>query len=114
MRAGSVFRYLIAPVLLLGLSLQAMALEDPMRPPHSAAVTGAAPRAATQFVLSSTLIARERRSAVINGRSVSVGDSVDGARVIEIQPTQVRLQHQGRQLTLQLLPVAVKKPVSAE
>lgn len=108
------FRYLIAPVLLLGLSLPAAALDDPMRPPPGAAATSAAPATATQFVLSSTLIARERRSAVINGRNVGVGDSVDGARVVEIQPTQVRLQHQGRQLTLQLLPVAIKKPVSAE
>lgn len=108
------FRYLIASVLLLGMSQSAAALDDPMRPPASAAVTGSAPAAATQFVLSSTLIARERRSAVINGRNVGVGDSVDGARVVEIQPTQVRLQHQGRQLTLQLLPVAIKKPVSAE
>ncbi|WP_127474647.1 hypothetical protein [Sulfurivermis fontis] len=85
-----------------------------MRPPGRAAVSTAMASGAAQFVLSSTLIARERRSAVINGRSVGVGDHVNGARVIEIQPSQVRLQHQGRQLTLSLLPVAVKKPVSAE
>ncbi|GAB4303394.1 MAG: hypothetical protein Kow0096_25430 [Thiohalomonadaceae bacterium] len=92
----------------------AAALDDPMRPPGSAAFSAGAASGASQFVLSSTLIARERRSAVINGRSVGVGDHVDGARVIEIQPSQVRLQHQGRRLTLSLLPVAVKKPVSAE
>lgn len=107
-------RYALATALLLGLMMQdAAALEDPMRPPGNAA-TPSSSRSVTRFVLSSTLIARERRSAVINGRSVGVGETVDGARVIEILPAQVRLQHQGRQLTLQLLPVAVKKPVSAE
>lgn len=108
------FRYLPPLLLLMGLCLQsAAALEDPMRPPGNAALVSLPP-AASRFVLSSTLIARERRSAVINGRNVGVGEEVDGARVVEIQPTQVRLQHQGHQLTLQLLPVDVKKTVSAE
>jgi len=104
---------LLAPLLLLCLSAPgAAALEDPMRPPRGATVSDDKPT--IPFVLSSTLIARERRSAVINSRNVGVGDSVDGARVLEIQPAQVRLQHQGRQLTLQLLPVTVKNSVSAE
>jgi len=104
---------IVSILALVLLAQNAAALDDPMRPPGGAAVTGTAP-AAPRFELSSTLIARDRRSAVINGRRVGVGDSVDGARVIEILPAQVRLQHQGRQLTLQLLPVAVKQPVSAE
>jgi hypothetical protein len=109
-----VCRYALATALLLGLVMQsAAALEDPMRPPGNAA-TAKSSAGVTRFVLSSTLIARERRSAVINGRSVGVGELVDGARVIEILPAQVRLQHQGRQLTLQLLPVAVKKPAVTE
>ncbi|MEW6647558.1 MAG: Type II secretory pathway component [Pseudomonadota bacterium] len=107
-------RTLLLFLSLLLLAGSAVALDDPMRPPGSAAFAAGAASGAPQFVLSSTLIARERRSAVINGRSVGVGDHVNGARVIEIQPSQVRLQHQGRQLTLSLLPVAVKKPVSAE
>lgn len=107
------FRRALVTLLLLMLMSAAAALEDPMRPPGSAAVAGSS-TAVARFVLSSTLIARDRRSAVINGRSVGVGDSINGARVIEIQPAQVRLQHQGRQITLSLLPVAVKKPVSAE
>lgn len=107
------YRYLLAPLLLLWLSAPGAAtLEDPMRPPRGAMVSDDKP--ATPFVLSSTRIAHEHRSAVINSRNVSVGDSIDGARVLEIQPALVRLQHQGRQLTLQLLPVTVKTPVSAE
>lgn len=108
------FRNLLLSLALLLLAGRAVALDDPMRPPsHNAAATAPA-AGATPFVLSSTLIGRERRSAVINGRRVGVGDHIDGARIIEIQPAQVLLQRQGRQLTLSLLPVAVKKPVSAE
>jgi hypothetical protein len=109
-----VFRYWIFPLLLALLMGNAQALDDPMRPPGGAAVSSGKAASGTRFVLSSTLIARERRSAVINGRNVGIGDHVNGARIVEIQPTQVRLQHQGRQITLSLLPVAVKKPVSAE
>ncbi len=107
------YRWLITALLLGMMAQGVMALEDPMRPPGGTASTGS-PAADTRFVLSSTLIARERRSAIINGRHVSVGDTISGARVVEILPAQVRLHHQGRQLTLQLLPVAVKKPVPAE
>lgn len=114
MRAGSVSRTLLPFLLLFLVAGSAAALDDPMRPPGSAGFAAGTASGGPQFVLSSTLIARERRSAVINGRRVGVGDNISGARVIEIQPSQVRLQHQGRQLTLSLLPVAVKKPVSAE
>jgi hypothetical protein len=109
-----VFRYWIFPLLLTLLMGSAQALDDPMRPPGGAAVGSGKAAAGATFVLSSTLIARERRSAVINGRNLGIGDRINGARVVEIQPSQVRLQLQGRQITLSLLPVAVKKPVSAE
>lgn len=111
------FRRLLPFLTLLLLAGRAVALDDPMRPPDYGAATTAAAAgtaSAVPLVLNGTLIGRERRSAVINGRRVSVGDYIDGARVIEIQPAQVRLQRQGSQLTLSLLPVAVKTPVSAK
>ncbi len=107
-------RSLLVGLLLLA-PLAAGALDDPMRPP-SAAPTGAR-RAAPQeaeFVLSSTYIARDRRAAVINGKRVRVGDRVGDAEVIDILPTQVRLQQRGSELVLRLLPVSVKTPAKTE
>lgn len=66
---------------------------DPMRPPGApAAGTSRAP----SWTLSSTLVGDGRRLAVVNGRLVGVGDRVDGARVIDIDPRRVRLAVDGR------------------
>lgn len=102
----------IAALLLL-LPLAAVALEDPMRPPMPVA-----PRrvvtADEGFALTSTYIARERRAAVINGKTVAVGDHVGEAKVIEILPTQARLQLGDKDFVVRLLPVSVKTPAKTE
>jgi hypothetical protein len=90
-------------------------LDDPMRPPDMRLVKGSAGSAMGNGFnahLSSTLITKGQRSAIINGQNVSVGDRVAGAKVIEIMPTEVVLRRKGRNHKVKLLPVSVKKSVN--
>lgn len=86
-------------------------LVDPTRPPVRAEQEKPAPAIAERrsWALESTLVSPERRVAVINGKLVSEGESVDGARVIAIRKRDVLLSAQGRRMTLQLLPDIVKE-----
>jgi hypothetical protein len=82
-------------------------LHDPMRPsgaPPSAATTTTT-RPATSALKLEGVIAGEQRVAIINGRLVRVGDTVAGARVLEIAAHSVRCERAGKILTL-TLPVA--------
>lgn len=100
------FRSLL-PVLLLTAASSVFALDDPMRPPdHSPA--GPA-QENTAWKLTSVMIARNRRSAVINGEYVTVGSNVGGARVVAIGPSQVTLQSGARRFSLSLLELQVKQ-----
>lgn len=45
-----------------------------------------------RWVLESTLVASDRRLAVINGETVGVGDAIRGARVVAIEAYGVRLR----------------------
>ena len=104
--------FILALGLLGMLSLHvATALEDPTRPANAArSVSSRAPGTANSvWVLNSTLVAPNRRVAVINGIQVSEGESVDGARVVQIHKTYALLQTSGHSIKLQLLPETVKK-----
>ena len=96
---------------LLALPAAATPLRDPTQPPaaHRPATKKAA-RKAPRWVLSSTLVSGQRRTAVINDRVVGVGERINGARVVEIQPAKVRLRRQGRDITLVLLKQNIKRP----
>ncbi len=61
------------------------------------------------LVLQSTTVSSSRRSAVVNGQRVAVGDRVAGATVTEIQAFQVTLQRAGRDITLRLTPPLTKE-----
>ena len=56
----------------------------------------------TRWTLQSTLIAADRRVAVINGETVTVGSTINGARVLEINPYGVRLRTAGGAIELTL------------
>lgn len=89
----------------------ASVLIDPTRPTTRNKTTSPDPVGAALRVwtLESTLVAPDRRVAVINGRLVSEGESVDGARIIKIRKLDVLIQTPSRRMTLQLLPDIVKK-----
>lgn len=87
-------RLLAACLALLALPTLAVAqnLPDPTQRTSIRRATTATAPAPTRWVLQSTLVAEDRRVTVINGRTVAVGGTVDGARVTDIQPYAVRLR----------------------
>jgi MSHA biogenesis protein MshK len=88
----------------------AQALSDPTRPPALGDAAGeAAPAAA--FRLQSVLISRGRRIAVIDGRTVVVGDKVGDATLAAIAETEVSLKRGEERETLKLYPGVERKPV---
>lgn len=101
----------IALTSLLWLEAPAFALDDPTRPTNfSAPAAVAAPEAPqTQLRLYSTLISPQRSVAVINGRILGRGDSIDGATVAEIRPGQVTLTRLEEVIELRLLSGQVER-----
>jgi len=95
--------------LLTVMPLQA-ALEDPTRPPTANASMAVSPKKnyRPRWVLTSTLVSAQRHTAVINNKVVSRGDRVNGARVVSIQPSTVRLRVGGRDITLVMLKKNIK------
>ena len=86
-----------APVLAQG------RLGDPTRPTSLSEPDDSAPAAqGPRWRLQSTLIADDRKVAVINGRTVSQGERIEGATLIEVRSDGVTLQHDGQRLVLHL------------
>ena len=98
-------------MLILALPVQA-AVEDPTRPPGMSEApsirSSESAQVSPRWVLTSTLVSPDRRSAVINDRVVSLGDRVNGATVVEINPSEVRLRASGHELTLVMLKNNIK------
>jgi len=116
MRAGSVFEFLkktrlviivVLITLLLVMPSQA-ALKDPTRPPTTTVSASPEKIQRLRWVLTSTLVSAQRRTAVINDTVVSRGDRINGATVISIQPATVRLRARGRNITLMMLKKNIK------
>jgi MSHA biogenesis protein MshK len=82
------------------------AFSDPTQPLGFAATTrtNTVSSAPSGPVLQSTLVSPQRRLAVISGKQVRVGDSLNGAVITEISPYQVRMKKGERETTLRLLP----------
>lgn len=106
------------PALMLALAVPALAadagLRDPLRPPGWGRST---PERDTfdagAWRLESTLTARGRHVAIINGRPVRPGETVGGARVIAVEPGRVRLDYRGREFTIRR-PIADVRAGSSE
>jgi MSHA biogenesis protein MshK len=95
--------------LLLALPAAANSFTDPTRPIESAAPSRAgAPAtsapAPTGPVLQSTLISPYRKSAMISGQRVKVGDNFEGAVIVDITPYEVRMNRAGQETSLRLTP----------
>jgi MSHA biogenesis protein MshK len=85
-------------------------LDDPMRPPHATSVAVERPVAKRDgYTLSSVVIGVDRRVAVVNGRTVTVGDRIGAATVVDIQPSRVALTRDGRRFVIGLVALDVKK-----
>lgn len=92
------------------------ALEDPTRPPVQAPAAAQSPAASDgpRWLLTTTLVSPERRTAVINNQVVTVGDRIGGARVVDIQADSVRLRAGGREVTLMIVSTNVKQASKAQ
>ena len=101
---------LLLPLFLMPLSVHAQ-LDDPTRPPGHRLVLPGGKKAATKvgFLLSSIRISATRRSAIVNDHPVEIGDIVNGAQVVAIYPSSVKLKKQGKTFTVRLLSQVVKK-----
>jgi hypothetical protein len=94
-------------------------LPDPTRPPASLrpAPTTGAPAIATPpaLVLQSVLIGEGRKpSAIINGRVVELGDSLEGLRLVRVFDTGAQLAGPTGATTLALTPGSEKVAVAAQ
>jgi len=88
-------------------------LRDPTRPNLAGpAVTAAA--AAPVFKVTAIFISEQRRVAVVNGKLVAEGDTVDGATVTDVQTGAIRIQHLSKETTLRLLETTVDKQPESE
>ena len=119
MRDGLVFslKTLLSSVFMLAFSFASMAaqaqLDDPTRPPGYRLVLPGGQKAVGSigFSLSSVRISPTRRSAIVNDRSVETGDTVNGAKVVAIYPSTVKLSKQGKVFTIRLVSSISKKMV---
>ena len=83
------------------------------RPIADATSGGEAVVEGPRWKLTSTLVAGERRVAVINGRSAAVGATIEGARVLSVDSRGATIEHQGRRIRLDL-PAPAGKTVTAK
>jgi hypothetical protein len=93
----------------------AQQLRDPTRPPLdvSAKPAGAKSRTHGGLVLQTVLISPERKTAVISGRVMSVGDTLSGFRLVEIREGEVVMKGSRGTRTLRLYPAVSKVEVAA-
>jgi MSHA biogenesis protein MshK len=104
-----------AAVLLLGSPARAGdVLPDPTRPEIAPPSAASPATAAERFELRAVLIGGARRVAVINGRAVQVGDSVDGAEVLAIDAGRVRIRTPDGERALALAPAVRVEPAERE
>lgn len=101
----------------LGVTTFASAQEvrDPMRPPAVIAAPIVHERPTRQaLILQSTKVMGPRRSAVINGMNVGIGDMIGEARVVSINVGAVRLiTDQNETIILEFAPRKMKIPADA-
>lgn len=81
---------------------------DPMRPSYLGASRGNSTAAAPSWRVESIVVSPQRRVAVINGRSLGVGDYIQGARVAAIDAYAVTLDINGKRRQLTLTDARIK------
>lgn len=72
-----------------------------------------AQRPKPRWLLSSTLISEERSIAVINGQSVALGASIEGAKLLAVDQRSALINDRGRQIRLKM-PASAGTAVTAK
>lgn len=75
-------------------------LPDPTRPDGQP--VRAQPGSRPALVLQSTLITGDKKTAVINGQTATIGTRIRGARVVDIRPDAVVVTRNARRIVLRL------------
>lgn len=73
---------------------------DPFRVVSSPRKSVERPHQARRWLLSGILYNEQSPTAIINKQQVKIGDTVDEARVLEINKKSVRLEHNGKEMTI--------------
>jgi len=74
-------------------------LRDPTRP-YVPYLRGSA--AAPRFEVNAIIVSPKRKVAIVNGRRVGIGESVDGATIIAIEQKELVLEQDGKRITVAL------------
>ncbi|UCH48382.1 MAG: hypothetical protein JSU95_00745 [Betaproteobacteria bacterium] len=96
---------------LFSLTSATQPLRDPTRPPPGAFVVSKAagkPAVRKSMTLQTVLISPQRRTVVISGRVMSIGDTMDGYRLVEIREAEVVMKGSKGTRTLHLYPAVSK------
>jgi MSHA biogenesis protein MshK len=88
-------------------------LVDPTRPVAFVAPAGGLREGERKLQLQAIYVGEMRREAVINGRTVRVGDTLEQAKILAIGPGRVSYSKNGNEGELVLLP-RVLQPVQGE
>lgn len=91
--------------LLLLLAIDTQAFNDPTKPPGFSS----SPVARKPLVLNSLLVSKTRKVAVINGKPMSEGDVVEGAKLLKINQSSVIMAVRGKRLVLKPKRVSVRQ-----
>ncbi len=59
------------------------------------------------LILQSTLISDDRSYAIVNGKQVSIGERIEGARLLAINPYDIVIERRGREISLHLLKTGI-------
>lgn len=90
-------------------------LADPTRPPGLAVGRSVlSAKRPLKWRLTATIIGPQRRIAVINERAVQIGQKIDGAMLVAVEPGGVLLLHENRKSRLKLNATTVKRTVIEE
>lgn len=89
------------------------ALPDPTRPVVLSGERVPSADKPKLWQLTSTLISPQRRVAVINGQVVQVGQAINGAKLLAVEPGSALLSRAGHKIKLKLIANPVKRVVDA-
>jgi len=114
MKVGSVFKR--SMILSLSLSLlwiysaEANVLDDPTRPPgYPRYQTSGKIKQGPSWRVNAIYIGANEKKAMINGKILRTGETINGAKVTQILPSEVQLRKNRKSIVLQLNSSPVKK-----
>ena len=105
MNAFSFLRAACLAMLMTGVAAaHSQTLRDPTRPPGASSIKGGPGVALDSLVLQSILISPERKVAVISGKLVTPGESVEGYMLVAIAENEAVLKNGDKVRRLHLYP----------